>query len=437
MLSRHIKVSIAAILLLFSFCKNPVLDDHSLNVNSRLGVTVTDTLTLITHTVLEDPLRTDELSINLAGKMQDPVFGKSVAGIYFQLRLQTNNISLGNDATLDSAVLMLRYSGSYGDIKKPISLILYQINESMDKDAQYFSNKTFGLLREIGRAEQITPDLTNEVVTVEGRLPAHLRIKLHQNIAEEIFQQAKDGTGNVANNENFTQYFKGAYLTADEHAGGNCILYFDLFSATSALTFYYHKPGEDSLNWKIVVNNSSATANFFKHDYTGSVVEFFLNKKTPASDSIVFIQSMAGLKTKVIVPNLKNLGNIAINKAELIITGIKTPLDITSEFEPPARLTLNASDSTGKNDFIEDQFLSDSYFGGTKEEANAGLGNTINRYKFNTALHYQSIANGSKPDYGIYILTFPSNRIADRLIAGGGSHSKNPMKLKLTYTKIE
>jgi hypothetical protein len=437
MFSRNFKILIAALWLLFSFCKEPVLNDSELVPDNKLGVFVTDTLTLVTQTVREDSLRTDELAINIIGKMNDPVFGKSLAGAYFQLRLQTNSIDLGENLELDSAVLMLRYSGGYGDIKKPLTFIAYEITESMDKDALYYSNKSFTIGDEIGRLENHVPNLNDDISTVEGKLPPHLRIKLHQNWASRIFSEAEAGSGNVANNENFVQYMKGIYVTVDENAAGNSILYFDLLAATSAMAFYYKKPDEDSLAWKIVVNNSSATSNFFKHDYSGSVVEKYLSGKRNASDSLVFIQSMAGLKAKVNIPNLKNLGNISINKAELIITGLKTPIDITSEYAVPGRLTLNASDSIGKNDFLEDQFVSETYFGGIKGQEADGLGNSLNRYKFNTALYYQAIVQGSKQDYGIFILTFPSSRIADRLIAGGGNHSKNKMKLKLTYTKIE
>lgn len=418
-------------------CKDPILEDTPLTPDSRLAVTVTDTLTLITQTVREKPLRTDEMSTHIVGTTNDPVFGRSVAGTYFQLRLTTNNISLGTDAILDSAVLMLRYAGSYGDITRPLSFLLYQLNESMDKEAAYYSDKTFALQREIGRISHHLPDLTRELETLEGKLPPHLRIRLHQTVAQELFDEAKNGSSQVANNENFLQFFKGVFLVADENAGGNAMLYFDLYAAPSSLTFYYHTPSNDSLTWKIIVDNASATSNFYKHDYRGSMVERFLGAKRASSDSIVFIQSMAGLKVKVMVPYLKNLGNIAINKAELIITGIKTPLDITSEFAPPARLTLNAADSLGNNDFVDDQFISENYFGGTRSEETLDLGKTVNRYKFNTALYYQHVINGTKPDYGLFILTFPSPRIADRLVAGGGNHSTHRMKLKLTYTKLD
>jgi len=423
-------------MLLFSFCKDPVIEDSDLVPDNKLGIIVTDTLTLITETVYEDSLRTDELAVNIIGKMDDPVFGKSYAAANFQLRLQTNSIDLGRGVQLDSAVLMLRYAGSYGDTKKPLTFIVRELDESMVKDSSYFSNKNFNTKSgEIGRLSNHVPKLTDTISTVEGNFPPHLRIKLDQSWAENIIAQS--GGGNLSNNELFLQFMKGLQVSVDETGSGNSMLYFDLLSVTSALTFYYKNDSEDSLEFKIVVDNSSATSNYYKHDYNGSIAKYYIeNNKSGTGDSIVFIQSMAGIKAKVNVPNLKNLGNISISRAELIITGMKEPFDVSSEFTVPDRLILNASDKNGKNDFIEDQLVSESYFGGTSKAETDSYGNSVNRYSFNTAIHFQNVASGTKIDYGIFILTFPSSRIADRLIVTGGSNSTNPMKLKLTYTKI-
>jgi hypothetical protein len=428
------KISIAALLLLFSFCKDPVIKDSGLVPENKLGIITTDTLTLITETVFEDSLRTDELAVNIIGKMDDPVFGKSVASASFQLRIQTDNYDFGKGVQLDSAVLMLRYAGSYGNTKTPMTFIVRELDESMNKDTQYYSNKTFAVKSgEIGRLSNNVPNFTDTVNTVDGKYFPHIRIKIDQTWANDIIAD----TAKLKNNTLFLPKMKGIQVSVDENASGNSMIYFDLYSIT-ALKFYYKNDEKDSLVFEIAVDNNSATSNCFKHDYSRSVVKQYMeNKKLNTGDSIVFIQSMAGVKTKVNVPHLKNLGNISISKAELIITGLKEPFEINSEYPVPGRLVLNASDSLGKNDFIDDQFVSDSYFGGNAVQESNIFGNTVNRYKFNTALHYQNIAKNAKPDYGVYILTFPSSRIADRLIAGGGSHSKNPMKLKLTYTKIE
>ncbi len=434
---KYFKITGAAILLLlFSFCKEPVLKDDSLLPDEKLGLVFTDTLTLIAHTVREDSLRTDEMPDNLLGKMNDPIFGKSYASVYFQLRLLTNNVDLGSAVQLDSAVLMLRYSGKYGDLTVPQTFMVYEMDESMSRDENYYSNKAFNIKSaEIGRLTNFIPNLDDSIETIEGKLPAHMRIKLDAGWAQNILNQS--GGGNLANNENFLQFMKGLYLTVDTQGTGNGMVYLDLFNATSALTFYYRNADRDSLNFKIVTNNSAATLNQFKHNYSGSVVEPFINANSTDGDSVVYIQSMAGLKGKFTAPHIRNLGNISINKAEVLITALKDPLQLDSIYTIPIRLTLNASDADGRNAFIEDQFVSETYFGGVRFQENDSFGNAVSRFKFNTALYYQAVSKNIKTDYGIYMLTFPSTRIGDRLLVGGGNHSQYPLKLKLTYIKID
>ncbi len=425
---------IAALLLLFSFCKEPVINDSDLIPSNKLGVIVTDTLTIISEVVKEDPLRTDELAVNLLGNMIDPVFGKSNASVYFQLLLQTNNIDLGdiNSLQLDSAVLMLQYAGSYGNTKTPQNLVVYELDETMFRDSDYFSDRVFQTKpNEIGRLNGYIPNFSDSITTRFEKYAPHLRIRLNDAWAKNIITQPN--YSNLSSNELFLDFFKGLHVKAEENSGSG-ITYLDLKAPASALMFYYKSNLRDTV-FTVVINADAATANNYKHDYSGSYAESALQPNR-SGDSLVLIQSMAGLKTKISVPNIKNLGNISISKAELVLTNFKNSIDITSQFTIPGRLTLNAVDSVGKNAFLDDQFIGETYLGGERfQESN--LEKTVNLYKFNTAVHFQNVISNQKEDYGIYILTFPSNRIADRLVAGGGNHSKYPMKLKLTYTKIE
>lgn len=433
MFLKRSSIYFAALLLLFSFCKEPVISDSDLIPQDKLGVEYTDTLTLVSEVVREDSLRTDELTINVLGNMNDAVFGKSNASIYFQLRLQTNTVDLGTGLQLDSAVLMLQYAGNYGNTKMPQNIVVYELDELLNKDSIYFSNKEFRVKpAEIGRINNFIPNFSDSINTRYKKYAPHLRVKLDPAWAANLMNQL--GTGNVASSENFTtNYLKGLYIRAEENAGGNSMVYVDLKANASSLLLYYKNTERDT-TLSLIVNSDAATVSNFKHDYNGSVAQQFLQSNR-MPDSLVLVQSMAGLKTKFTVPNMKNLGKISINKAELVVTNFKNNIDIASVYGVPGRLTINASDSLGKNTLIEDQVVSDSYFGGEKVTT-TNLNNSLNKYNFNLAVYYQKILDGSKEDYGLYILTFPSTRIADRLIAGGGNHSKYPLKLKLTYTKI-
>ena len=432
MYSQLLRMALAAICLFFAYCKEPVIDDSDLVPKDKSGIIYTDTLTVISEVVKEDPLRSDELAINILGSMNDLVFGKSEASIYFQLLLQNNNIDLGTNRQLDSAVLMLQYAGNYGNSKVAQNLVVYEVNETMFKDTDYFSDKTFTTnSNEIGRLNNFVPNFSDSIQTRFAKYAPHARIKLDAAWATNLMNQRAEE--NFANNGNFLSFLKGLHVKA-EATNGKGMVYVDLKANATALMLYYKSTERDSV-FTIVVNTDAATVNNFKHDYSGTLTEQLLQNNR-SGDSIILMQSMSGVKTKFTVPNIKNLGNISISKAELEITNFKNSFDVSTEFTVPGRLTLNAADAEGKNTFLDDQFIGDSYLGGEKVQQTES-NKVLNRYRFNMAVHYQNVISNAKVDYGVYILTFPSNRIADRLIAGGGNHSIYPLKLKLTYTKID
>src|SRR5438128_2241993 len=82
--------------VLFSSCKDP--EELGLEVipsSDQLALLSTDTLTLMTRTVKEDSLQTypvlnalgNSLTSQLLGNYRDPVFGKSDASFYTQVKL--------------------------------------------------------------------------------------------------------------------------------------------------------------------------------------------------------------------------------------------------------------------------------------------------------------------------------------------------------------
>jgi len=86
-------------------------------VNDLLNVDYQDSTTLVTKTVSVDSLRTDEtllITANaLLGTYLDPVFGKTFASLYTQLRLPTNNPLFGTNPLIDSVILSLVYDPAY------------------------------------------------------------------------------------------------------------------------------------------------------------------------------------------------------------------------------------------------------------------------------------------------------------------------------------
>ncbi|MCH8903472.1 MAG: DUF4270 domain-containing protein [Bacteroidetes bacterium] len=435
-------ILITASTLWYACKKDVILDSSILPGGLAISSEFTDTTTIISYTIREDSLRTSSLTKHLLGAYQDPQFGKAIASINAQFRLKTNDIDLGSGSTFDSAVLMLDYAGFYGDITVPISVKLYELDETLgDAGDQQYSNRVFNIKPvEIGSKLNFIPNL-NDTIVINGKThAAHLRIRMDDSFAKNIFDESGDSEGALADNSNFENFFHGLRIAPDTTKLGASILYFHLRTSLTKLVFYYHDKDNDAQEFSVVINDDAAVVNTFSHNYhSGTDVYEYLNSpnKIQGEDSI-FIQSMAGLKIKLKFPFFRNIlstyKSVGINKAELVVTVLED--DASDTYKSPLRLTCLRIADDGTNDFIPDQFEGDDYFGGTRKTMTDINGVTITVYKINLARHFQEIINDNEYHNGLYILSFPSPEIADRVLLAGNKNSRWPIKLNLTYTPV-
>lgn len=416
-------------------CKNEsTLNSNLLPKGLVLDVVSNDTTTFISYTVREQKLRTDNISNYLIGVYQDPIFGKTIAELYTQFRLPTNNIDMGDNVVLDSIVLSLDYNGSYGDISIPQSLKVYKITEEMNPNRTYFSNKVFAHeAQPVGVLWNHVHNLTDSIIAEDDTkaMPPQLRIRLDDSFGQDLIDKSKTI---FTNNDAFLDYFKGLYIQADSNQLGGGMLYYKPLSTFSRLTIYSNSTTDSVLHLNI--DNNSATSNYFSHNYKNWEVEQFItNPDTVNGESVLYLQSNAGLKSKIFFPSIKNLDSVLINKAELVITIVDD--DFSKTYPPPGKLLVLRVDSLNENDFLLDQFEDISYYGGSKKTEVDSNGIKYIRYRFNLARHVQQIVNGTIEDYGLFLLTFPSPEIANRVIVGGNINMERSIKLNLIYTRYD
>lgn len=428
--------------LIFSCKKSGLIGTNILPGSDNLNGIYTDTVSVKTFTVLEDSLKTSTLSKYLAGSIDDPTFGKSTAGFFTQLRLPTNNINLGTPDTLfiDSTVLQLDYAGYYGDTTVSEKLTVYQITEDMNADSNYYSNRVFAFNPSALGSKTITqPHFYDSVTVLTQLVEPHLRINLSNTFGQEILNQS--GTTNFTDNTAFLSYFKGLYVAADVSNGyGKCIYYFNLGNTISRVNFYYHTPNIASKSFSLLINSDCAKSDYYNHNYSGYPIETYLsNPDSVNGEDLIFSQSMAGVKTKILFPYIKNFGDVIINKAELVFSKVvdNTGLD-TSIFKSPVQLVLLTASSTGANATIPDvQDFSLLDYGGTATSYINLSGEKVVEYKFSIATQLQQVISHLKEDYGLYLLTYPSPESATRVVLGGNNRTDGyQMKLNLIYTKL-
>lgn len=395
---------------------------------------ITDTFTLVTTTVKEDSLRTDELStIPLGTINSDPIFGSSAADYTGQFLLTTDNFSFGTGARLDSVVLTLAYNGKYyGDLNSRQYLIVRELQEEIAYNSDYFSNSSFATGNMIGLWQG--PFKPSDSVSVKGVKKApHLRIRLSDEFGKRIMASGKTWL----DNPELLSVFRGIVIQSQATSGTGCQAYFDPTQIVSALNVYYN----DSLvqPFTLYSNGSRIAARIstFRHQ-TASPIQQAVQSKRNADTC--YIQSQASCKLKIDIPHLKNLvmdhpeSSIIIHGATLKLSPLSGSFNAT--FPLPEKLILVKSDSIGRNTPILDLYLSaftDTYRGGLYNSA-------TNSYSFNFLNEIQEVfknyMSGKNTNYGYYVLIPGDNPLSASRLVTITEKLNGSLKFTLTYSLV-
>jgi len=415
--------------------------------DEQLGLYHTDTATIYAKTVWVDSVRSDEATFSLLGTYYDPVFGPSEASLYTQVRLSNTNVDFGNinDMEVDSVVLSMVYYTYYGKLD-PQSYVVYRVSEDIEKDSIYYSNKSFSIENKpIGGIYNFVPNLEDSIIINNITEVPQMRIQMDKAFGEELLNAGSDV---YASDENFINYFKGFYImpvsvgssTAQPDttrimpfSGTGAILTLDMTHTSSRLVLYYHDMNSnEKYQYEYYINKKTARVNRFRHDYNGTIVSEAVNNQA-TGESVDYLQPMAGVKTKIEFPFIKDFvssQHIAINKAELII---KAQNHSSSLFPPPVELYLTGIDSTGKSTFIADQFYNEAGYDGLYDADNE-------EYHFVITRHIQDILNtyvkGQNNNFGVYLVPSGDAISTNRLIFNGPNSSVDKLRLEISYTPL-
>lgn len=436
----RILLSFVAVILLATSCEEP--DDLGQQIITRPGekfsVQLSDTSSVIGHSALEDSIRTDETTRNMLGSMVDPVFGKTEASIFTQLRLSTNNLSFGTNPKLDSVVLILQYQGEYAlnpisKWDKLVRVSVYELTEKMERDSIYYSNQSIAFDPNAIGDITMLPRPLDSVMVDSQMLPPMFRIPLSAAFGQKILNGS--GTIYLSDNDNFIDYVKGLYIRAYNMNNRGSINYISLLSSYSRVALYYHND-EDTLVQDFVINDNCARFNRFDHfgysDARSDLQNQILNGgDTLLGASKLFIQPTGGIRTKIYFPFLQNWVDgreIAISRAELIIKGDSREKTLNT-LAPPSYLALVKIREDGSNAFITDQVTEGSdVFGGTYDADK-------NEYHFSITWHIQELLDGRSVDRGLYLAVSGNAVNANRVVLGG-SDSDDRIRLVLTYIEL-
>jgi hypothetical protein len=422
------------VLVLLSSCRKPE-NEIGLELQSDeelIGLQYTDTFAVEAFTIDEDSLRSDELSLSLAGNYVDPVLGAVSAGFYTHVRLSTNNVDFGSSkyVVVDSMVLSLVYEGNYYGNLTPQEWEVFEVAEDLFIDSIYHTTTQTSFLPQnlVKPGYGFQPILPGEYIqTGTDSLIPQLRLRLREELGERFAQLSS--SSELANNNNFISYFKGLYVRSATPDAG--VIRFDLLNPSSKVTMYYRDlQNGDTLLFDFNINSDCARYNQYSFDYTGT--DYASVSENPvAGEAFCAVQAGAGLKTRITIPGIKTLNTSktrTINKAELILPVRE---DLQADFSAQSQLFVLTTNEEGETVSTPDQFEGPSHIGGLYSASSK-------EYRFNITRFIQEVINGTAASDTLYIVSNNSGVSVNRVILAGtnyGVEEETNIRLRLFWSE--
>jgi len=421
------------ILLLFFLVaceKEPSKIGLDFKAHEKLNIFFSDTLTISAFTYSMDSTRSDETPFVLAGMVNDMVFGTSEAAFLAQLRLP-EALYPGENIVVDSVILFLLPDSvfMYGDYLTELNLKIYELEKKLYLDSTYYSNL------------DVSDSISLDIKGSQNFFATDSIVKIH--IDNSLGEKIMSDTSALKNQEDFLNLFKGLYINANEIISGDGVISsFNLLDYRSRMLLYFSNSEEDSLYFTFVFNESSVRVNLFEHDKSTANPSYKINHiNDDIQDTVIYIQGMAGLYSKITLPYLKNWADsmpIAVNKAEFIIpVSIDDPT--TLNVPPPRNFELLYKNEEGELNSILDSYYTSDYFGGVLEEDDEFIRFTVTAHvqEYLTELSKNDTLASTFLKNEFYLRVQNPSFVSNRIILTSPINVLNKMRFKLTYTKIK
>ena len=398
-------------------------------IGNELSTHLVDTFPLSFQIIREDTLKIKNTGRHLLGVLNDAQFGKTSAQFVTQIIPSTALTPNFSNLKIDSAFLSFPYLGFFGDSSSTLKISVRVLGEKIYSDSVYsqFSKFSTGI-KTVGEGvfKNFQPSVPKQYREPNGsggdtlvNRNAMLRIPIDSNLVKKLLLSNK-----TSSSSEFLDYFWGFSVEAKLISGSGLIVYLAPALSLSGLNIYYHDGGSFK-RYDFNVTSACTWKNTFNYQFQNAEANLAKNAGTVNQDKL-FVEGMAGFKTKVNVSNLRSILNqkdIVIQKAtfEFPVHSIQNKgLNLITP-----KLGMVVVDSSGKASPIPDQFF--DYFGG---QYNA----TKNLYEINLTKYFQNLVYQEK-DYGFYLIS--SNGVQDgtRVILNSNKALLAP-KLSIIYTKI-
>jgi hypothetical protein len=438
---------------------------------------------------------TEDLPLGYISNSNDPIFGKTTANLFLQLKPaffpytigSANDTLNGFGAKLDSVVLCLSYRGFYGD-SLPGSTIKLDVRaigdngtstDFTDTALYRFNYRPTGMGTIIGSAVLDAKTPTNKVVFANKRdsVINQIRIKItNPAFINALYNRdtAASSPNNSFRNDSLWKLFnKGFAVTVDSNysPAGKLLLYTNLAEPNTRLEIHYQKRNNGRLDTVVTTLpfNRQASNTSSRSAYANNITRTYAGAEIVSSPSptAVYIQAAPGTFAKLDIPDLGSLSNRIIHRAELILEQVPGNSIIDGNMRPPGYLYIDRIDTGGYFRPIPYDLAPNinygiypgvtnfdfNYFGGFNRSKLDAFGNPISYYNFNISRYVQGIVTRKESnlplrlyapfqlDYtkqlGIFGLEQYRNSVAfGRIKLGAGNNANYKLRLRIVYSKI-
>lgn len=371
----------------------------------EVGLNFSDTITIKSSSVLIDSIYTGSPSTLLLGSYNHPVLGTTESAFFTQV---ANIDTLFSKATsvYDSLTMRLAYSGYQGDTTKAQTLSVYRLVDSLNRGTDYFANSTVRSEASVLGRTTFTPrPIYSKAMNGDSIRYDTLRFKMSDAFGRELLSKYAD-TKVAAGSKGFRDYFPGMLFKSSSTAPGALI---GFNPGYSRMTLYFHNPGETtkySMDYYFSLSNALypellARFNQIKSTKSGT----FSALQNPGdrvastnSSGLTYIQAGTGVATKIEFPyllNLKGNRNVAVNKAELVLTAADN-IDLQQTIGQLSIVETNATNRTLRNSYGLKYLLSE----GGSSVITSAIEPSSKTYTFNVTTAIQSILVGKQANNG-------------------------------------
>ncbi|MBX2932069.1 MAG: DUF4270 domain-containing protein [Chitinophagaceae bacterium] len=394
------------------------------------------TIDVETYNILLDSFRISKSQEMVLGTISnDPLMGgtKAIVNTEFKPPIFPFYFPVGKDSlTLDSAVLVLSYTGLYGDSTNPMHLKVYEISQSskFNVDSIYPASASMNLAGQIGELHITDPrKLSDSVKAFSENSINQIRIPLTTSFGNKLLKQF-DSSNAYYSSLQFSSIFRGFSIVPQ--GTSNTLLKVSLTDTNSKVALYYKYKQRNGVDTTVVtffrtVAGMTGASNNITRNRAGSQSEQYLNNAVTTQDDLLFLQAGQGNYVRIKTPGIAGISNRIIHRAELIMEQEADNDAFYNTFTAPNLFLCAISthpDSAAYRFYIpKDIVLGQGgivdnlgLFGGNIIYKNDANGKRIASYNFNISRYVQSIITFQQKVYDLYLFA----PVTDYVYAGEG-----------------